>query len=87
MIKLFHDHEVVTDLNKTAKLQSMREGGVWYVMKHPSRNDVVVSENDLSRYMRLGYKTECCYYEGSQYKNAYWDQSIMRYHFINMPRG
>ena len=75
-----------TDLNKLARNQSVHEGGIWYVMKHPTRSDVVVSENDLARYLVLGYKTECCYCSGRQYRNAYWDNNQMRYHFVAMPK-
>ena len=65
-----------------AKHMSETEGGVWYVMMHNHYDSVAVSENDLARYMKLGYKTKCCFHNGARYKNAFWDKRNRRYDFV-----
>lgn len=65
-----------------AKHMSETESGVWYVMMHDHYDSVTVSENDLARYMKLGYKTKCCFHNGARYKNAFWDKKNRRYDFV-----
>lgn len=65
-----------------AKHMSEDVGGVWYVMLHDRYDPVAVSENDLARHMKLGYKTKCCFYDGKRHKNAFWDKKTRRYNFV-----
>lgn len=65
-----------------AKHMSEAVGGVWYVMLHDHCDPVAVSENDLARYMKLGYKTKCCFNDGVRYKNAFWDRRNRKYEFV-----
>ena len=41
--------------------------------------DVVVSEQDLSRYIQNGYKVLCAYYDGKQHKNLYLVEDKMHF--------
>lgn len=65
-----------------AKHMSLTEGGVWYVMQRDRSEPVAVSENDLARYMKLGYKTQCCFHEGVRHKNAFWNKNHRAYDFV-----
>jgi len=66
--------DVPTDPKKLAKQMSYDLDTVCFVMTHEKRSTVVVTEENRGRYMRLGYKVDCCYYDGKRYQNAYWDK-------------
>lgn len=66
---------------KIARRLSEYDSLIWYCMTHPTRASVAVSENDLKRYMQLGFKVECCFCNGVRHKNAFFDRDIGRYIF------
>lgn len=68
-------------IRKIARRLSERDTFVWYCMDHTKRDPVAVSENDIRRYMRLGFKVACCFYNGKQHKNAFWDSDLGKYRF------
>ena len=55
----------------TASAMSVQTWKPWYICKKPGFDDVSVSEENLKRYMQLGFKVECVFYEGKRYKNLY----------------
>ena len=66
---------------KTAKMLSDRDCQLWYVMDHTKCDPVAVTENNLKRYMQLGYKVACCYCNGERHKNAFFDRDLGKYVF------
>lgn len=66
---------------KLARRLSEQDGLIWYCMEHPTRSPVCISENDLKRYMQLGYKSKCCFWRGVKHKNAFFDKSLGKYIF------
>lgn len=66
-----NDKKKKSPAEPTARMLSKREYGAFYVMEKRCRNDVVVSENDLKRYMQLGYTVICAYFDGHRYKNIH----------------
>lgn len=73
-------------IHKLARTMSTELLEPCYIMTHDKRSTVVVTEENLSRYMRIGYKVECCYYEGKRYKNAYWNKDWYRWDLIPFRR-
>ena len=67
---------------KLARRLSEEDYLIWYCMEHPKRSPVCVSEHDVSRYMRLGFKVECCFQNGQRHKNAFFDTSLGKYIFV-----
>ena len=66
---------------KTAKRLSKNSYNIWFVMERKGCDTVAVTENDLSRYMRIGYIVKCCFFDGVKHRNAFWDRSLGRYIF------
>lgn len=50
---------------------SHSSGKPWYVMSKEGYRPVVVSEENLNRYMKNGYTVMSAYLKGKQYKNLY----------------
>ena len=63
----------------TARQVSIKEKKPWYICRHYGCNDVVVSEQDLDRYMQHGYKVLCAYFDGRRYKNLYMVDGKMQF--------
>lgn len=68
------------DIRKTARRVSELTSGVWYVLRRGT-SEAVVSDSDLGRYLRLGYRVTCCYHNGTRHRNAFWDSASRRWTF------
>lgn len=43
----------------------------WYVCEKKGEFYKALTEENLSRYLQLGYKVHCAFYRGERYKNVY----------------
>lgn len=55
----------------TASTLSVTTGKPWYIMKKEGAPDKAMTEDSLKRFMQLGYKVDCVYYEGERHRNLY----------------
>lgn len=85
MVKAMMERRIDRQTEAIARQISSREKRPWYICRRTGCKDVVVSEQDLNRYMRLGYKVLCAYYDGKQYKNIY--QLEGKLHFVWREEG
>ena len=63
------DRKPLDSTESAARRISEKEDGPWYIMLRRGSNDVVVPECELSRMMRIGYKTACVWFRGKRYKD------------------
>jgi hypothetical protein len=54
------------DTRKLARRLSKENGLHWYFMESTKRPSVAVSELDVDRYIKLGFKIVCCFYNGHE---------------------
>ena len=55
----------------TARAISIQSGKPWYICTKDGHSDVIVSEENLKRYMKEGFNVICAYHKGERYKNLY----------------
>ena len=65
------NHRRPTGTELTASTISIQSGKPWYICSKDGRGDVIVSEENLKRYERGGFKVVCAYHKGERYKNLY----------------
>ena len=74
--------DVPTDPKKLAKQMSIELDTACFVMAHATRSTVVVTEENRERYIRQGYKVECCYVAGKRHRDARWNLFFERWDCI-----
>jgi len=67
---------------KLAKTMSIELDTACFVMTHATRSTVVVTEENRERYIRQGYKVECCYVAGKRHRDARWNLFFERWDCI-----
>lgn len=55
----------------TASTLSVTTGKPWYIMKKDGATDKAITEDNMKRFMQLGYKVDCVYYNGERHRNLY----------------
>ena len=70
-VRMKMERKINKQTEATARQISVREKRPWYICRRYGAKDVVVSDQDLDRYMSLGYKVLCAYFDGKRYKNLY----------------
>ena len=66
-------------IEKTASTLSITPGKAWYIMKKDSAPDEAMTEDSLKRFMQLGYKVDCVYYDGERHRNLYTVDGMVRF--------
>ena len=61
----------LTESDRTASSMSIRTGKPWYICKKEGQHDLIVSEENMKRFMQNGYKVVSVYYRGKKFKNLY----------------
>ncbi len=58
-------------LEKRARHISYKQRLPWFICRRPGCSDVVVSETDVKRYLKIGYAPVCAYYKGALYDTVF----------------
>lgn len=67
MLKRKADKRIVN----LALFMSSHNLNIWYVCQKEGRSDVLVSDRDIDRFMRQGFKVESAFFDGKRYRNIY----------------
>lgn len=50
---------------------SAKNPNIWYICQRNGRGDVLVSDRDIKRFLRIGFHVESAYMNGKRYRNIY----------------
>lgn len=54
-----------------AYTMSSYNANIWYVCQRKNTSDVLVSDRDINRFLRLGYQVSGAFLNGKRYRNIY----------------
>ena len=58
-------------LEKRARHISWKQDHPWFICRRRGCSDVVVSDLDVKRYLKIGYEPLCAFYRGAQYDTIF----------------